>query len=74
MEDAAARVRAWRPDETVLLPLYPLFSTTTTTSSLTAWRNAVPDIPVRVVCCYPQAGDFIASEGTTIGLDRAAGT
>ena len=39
--DAAARaVHAWRPDDVVLLPLYPQYSTTTTGSSLTAWREA----------------------------------
>ncbi|OYV37711.1 MAG: ferrochelatase, partial [Rhodospirillales bacterium 20-64-7] len=36
--EAARAVRAWKPDEVVLLPLYPQFSTTTTGSSLVAWR------------------------------------
>ena len=34
------RCKQWRPDEVVLLPLYPQYSTTTTGSSLTAWREA----------------------------------
>src|SRR5205085_324606 len=34
-----AEVKAWQPDEIVLLPLYPQFSTTTTASSLAAWRS-----------------------------------
>ena len=39
--DAAARaVRAWRPDQVVLLPLYPQYSTTTTGSSVAAWHEA----------------------------------
>ncbi len=33
-------MRSWAPDEVVLLPLYPQFSTTTTDSSLKAWRKA----------------------------------
>ena len=33
-------VRDWNPDEIVLLPLYPQYSTTTTGSSLTDWRAA----------------------------------
>src|SRR5882724_10968182 len=33
-----AAVKAWQPDETILLPLYPQYSTTTTASSLGAWR------------------------------------
>ena len=33
-------MREWAPDEVVLLPLYPQYSTTTTGSSVTAWREA----------------------------------
>jgi ferrochelatase len=53
-EEAAAQVKAFAPDEVVLLPLYPQYSTTTTESSLAAWRKAY-DGPglVRAVCCYP---------------------
>ena len=55
--DAVARaVRDWNPDEVLLLPLYPQYSTTTTGSSLTAWREAAAHAglvkPVRAVCCY----------------------
>jgi ferrochelatase len=53
-EDAVSAVKAFAPDEIVLLPLYPQFSTTTTGSSLKAWRKAYkgPGI-VRAVCCFP---------------------
>ena len=55
--DAAVRdVAAWRPDHVVLLPLYPQYSTTTTGSSLTAWREAAARhglvVPVSTLCCY----------------------
>ena len=40
VEEAAEAVAAFAPDEIVLLPLYPQFSTTTTASSLTAWEEA----------------------------------
>jgi ferrochelatase len=51
---AAAAVKAYDPDEIVLLPLYPQFSTTTTGSSLKAWRKAYTGRgKVRAVCCYP---------------------
>ena len=55
--DAAVRdVAAWRPDHVVLLPLYPQYSTTTTGSSLTAWREAAARhglvAPVSTLCCY----------------------
>lgn len=53
-EETAREVAAWSPDEVVLLPLYPQFSTTTTGSSLAAWTRAYRG-PGRVstVCCYP---------------------
>jgi protoporphyrin/coproporphyrin ferrochelatase len=55
MSDETARaVAAFAPDEIVLLPLYPQFSTTTTASSLAAWRRAYRGPgAVHAVCCYP---------------------
>ena len=38
--ETAREVAKWVPDEIVCLPLYPQFSTTTTASSLAAWRDA----------------------------------
>jgi ferrochelatase len=50
-------VLAWRPDRVVLLPLYPQYSTTTTGSSLTAWREAAARLGLAAetvtLCCYP---------------------
>jgi ferrochelatase len=61
----AAAVKAWAPDEIVLLPLYPQVSTTTTLSSLAAWSRAVAelglDIPTRALCCYADEPGFIAA-------------
>jgi ferrochelatase len=72
--DAAARaVKAWGPDEIVLLPLYPQYSTTTTGSSLDAWRKAACDAAliadVSVLCCYPDDPAFAAAtaEGVRAG-------
>jgi ferrochelatase len=63
--EAAAAVKRWAPDEIVLLPLYPQFSSTTTASSLAAWHQAARaiglDVPTRAVCCYPTAAGFIAA-------------
>jgi ferrochelatase len=52
--EAAAAVADFAPDEIVLLPLYPQFSTTTTASSIEAWK-AVYRGPgrSRSICCYP---------------------
>ena len=53
---AAREVKAWEPDEVVLMPLYPQYSTTTTGSSLSAWRDAAAQAglvaPVSTLCCY----------------------
>src|SRR3546814_8291166 len=37
--ETARRVAAYRPDQVILLPLYPQYSTTTTASSLKAWER-----------------------------------
>jgi ferrochelatase len=64
--DAAARaVRDWDPDQVMLLPLYPQFSTTTTGSSLSAWREAAARVglakPTMALCCYHAAASFAAA-------------
>src|SRR5579871_351687 len=52
-DEAAAAVAAWGPDEIVLAPLYPQFSTTTTASSLAAWRRAYAGGGrPHALCCY----------------------
>jgi len=57
-EQAAAEVARFAPDEVVLTPLYPQFSTTTTGSSLAAWRKAYKGSGAsRAICCwYGEAG------------------
>jgi protoporphyrin/coproporphyrin ferrochelatase len=71
--EAARAVRAWGPDEVVLLPLYPQFSTTTTGSSLVAWRQAAARVGLAAqtttVCCYPVDQAFVAA---TAALVKAA--
>ncbi len=66
MSDAVARdVAAWQPSEVVLLPLYPQFSTTTTGSSLTAWRDAAARAGlvarVSTICCYPDDSSYLGA-------------
>jgi ferrochelatase len=68
----AAAVKAYQPDEVVLLPLYPQFSTTTTGSSLAAWTKAYTGKGVvRSVCCYPLADELVEAHAQRI---RAAWT
>ena len=51
--DAARQVEAFAPDEVVLLPLYPQFSSATTGSSLAAWTKAYGGPgEARAACCW----------------------
>lgn len=63
--ETARAVKEWRPDEIVLLPLYPQFSSTTTASSLADWHRAAKraDIttPGRAICCAPDEPGFIGA-------------
>jgi ferrochelatase len=55
-EATVQAVKDWAPDEILLLPLYPEFSTTTTGSSLSAWREAAAKAglakPTTTLCCW----------------------
>lgn len=72
-EAVAREVREWGPDEVVLLPLYPQYSTTTTGSSLAAWRKAASKAglvaKVTALCCYHSDPAFVAA--TAAGVRRA---
>jgi ferrochelatase len=63
-EAAVAAVKQFMPDEIILLPLYPQFSTTTTESSFRAWRKAAArqglKATQKLICCYPTEPGFIA--------------
>ena len=76
--DATAReVKAWNPDQTLLLPLYPHYSTTTTGSSFSAWREAAAKAglitPVTTLCCYHSDPGFIHASAALVrqGYDAA---
>ena len=66
-EETAAEVARFQPDEVVLLPLYPQFSTTTTASSLAAWKACYAG-PGRshTVCCYPDQDALAAAHAELI--------
>ncbi|WP_269715131.1 ferrochelatase [Caulobacter sp. NIBR2454] len=66
-EATARDVAAYEPDEVVLLPLYPQFSTTTTESSLKVWRKAYKGSgTVRTVCCYPTLDGLVEAHARKI--------
>jgi ferrochelatase len=71
MSDAvAAAVRAFDPQRIVLLPLYPQFSSTTTASSLAAWRASAQEAglaaPTKLICCYPTAPGLVSAATTLV--------
>ena len=63
--EVARAVKAWEPNRVVLLPLYPQYSTTTTGSSITAWKKASKAVGLEtdchIICCYPSLPGFIRS-------------
>ena len=78
--EAARAVKAWGPDEVILLPLYPQFSTTTTGSSLAAWREAAVRVGLAAktatVCCYPVDPAYAKATAALVqaGYHRARAT
>ncbi|MBC7769343.1 MAG: ferrochelatase [Phycisphaerales bacterium] len=65
VKDAAKAAKAWGATDAILLPLYPQFSSTTTASSLKAWRQA-SDLPASTICCYPAAASFAQAHADAI--------
>ena len=76
MTDEVARAVAdYAPDDIILLPLYPQYSTTTTRSSVKAWKAAYKGPGrVREICCYPVQPDFIAAHAAGVAAARKAAT
>jgi ferrochelatase len=56
-------VLAYNPDQIILLPLYPQFSSSTSKSSIDEFIAKFPDktIPIKTICCYPTDENFINS-------------
>ena len=60
VEDTVKEIEVYAPDEIVLLPLYPQFSSTTTLSSFQAFDKAYKGkAKVTRICCYSDNGYFI---------------
>lgn len=68
--EVSKQVQDWQPDEIILLPLYPQFSTTTTRSSFQSWdkvcRKNKLDKPTTRICCYPWEEGFIKASADNI--------
>ncbi|WP_169566607.1 ferrochelatase [Sneathiella limimaris] len=70
--DVVKKVKAFAPDEVILLPLYPQFSTTTSASSLKEWQEASKKegltAPASSICCYPAEEGFVHAYTSLIEL------
>jgi len=70
VNETIKKVINWDPQEVILLPLYPQFSTTTSGSSLVSWRDAALknkyQIPTKIICCYPTEENFILAHTKSI--------
>lgn len=71
MKDVAKAAKEWGATDAVLLPLYPQFSTTTTGSSMAAWRLA-SKLPTASICCYPSNKKFAEAHAEAIKQTWAA--
>lgn len=62
-EEVWRKVEDFSPQEITLLPLYPQFSTTTTGSSLKAWKKGSKGkaLPTRIVPFYPTEKGFLGA-------------
>ena len=78
VSETVSRIKEFGPDRIVLLPLYPQFSTTTTGTSIKAFREAARKqrltAPQDVVCCYPAHHGFLDATVANIrkSLDEAS--
>ena len=70
VNETIKKVINWDPQEVILLPLYPQFSTTTSGSSLVSWRDEALknkyQIPTKIICCYPTEENFILAHTKSI--------
>lgn len=64
------QVKEFDPDQVILLPLYPQFSTTTTGSSFNEWdkeaRRQGLKAPTKRICCYPSQQQFVEAHASVI--------
>ena len=63
--DEIKKVKAYNPDEVILLPLYPQYSASTSGSSIEEWSKLCKKenykVKTKTICCYPTENSFIES-------------
>jgi ferrochelatase len=59
------KVKKFKPDQIILLPLYPQYSNATSGSSINEWFDVCKKekltTETKIICCYPTEKDFILS-------------
>lgn len=70
-DEVIQKVKQYDPDEIILLPLYPQYSTTTSASSIEDFssalkKEALHKVYLKTICCYPFDDDFINSHVSLI--------
>jgi len=62
-KDVIKDIQLYRPDEIVLMPLYPQYSAATSGSSIKEWKDVCKKnnyhIKTSTICCYPTDKNFI---------------
>ncbi len=62
-ENVLKEVINYKPDEVILMPLYPQFSAATSGSSINEWKNICKKnnfgVKTSIICCYPTDDSFV---------------
>jgi ferrochelatase len=69
-----AALQTWGPDQILLVPLYPQYSTTTTGSSIREWQRLARRriaAPSYEICCWPVLPGFVSAVVDGIAAARA---
>jgi len=67
-KETISQILQYQPDQIILLPLYPQFSSSTSGSSMQDFLQRFPDknLPIKKVCCYALEEDFINAHANLI--------
>ena len=75
-KEVAQNIKEYEPDEILLLPLYPQFSTTTTGSSYSDWRKTVRKYRLTsatyFTCCYFREKNWIEAQSNLLRMELNA--
>ncbi len=69
--EVISKLENYKPDEIILIPLYPQFSTTTTASSIEEFtkiknKSSIKDVICKAICCYPEDDNFAKAHASLI--------